>query len=196
MSVHLNTAFSVCTLNFVVHFLVYISSHLLICALLVSLCVQELYNCPKKVPRDWNVAKYIEVWCTQGLMTSHFFCSLKDLLCNHWLCYISMNILVYFSPMTSCLVHTHGSIHFLPCCCFTSLTLFSRCPPDSSFSVATAYEHLLKTIQWHTPMCTDTPGAPELVLQVPWPRDQCWKQNLCILLRASCRSSDSAIILA
>ena len=32
------------------------SSHLLICTLLVSLCVQELYNCPKKFHRDWNVA--------------------------------------------------------------------------------------------------------------------------------------------
>ena len=32
-------------------------------------CVQELYYCPKEVPRDRNVAKYIEVWCIQGLMT-------------------------------------------------------------------------------------------------------------------------------
>ena len=39
-------------------------------------------------------------------------------------------------------------------------------------------------------------GAPEPVPQVPRPRDQCWKQNLWISLRAGCRSSDSAIILA
>ena len=40
-----------------------------------------------------------------------------------------------------------------------------------------------------------TAGAPEPVPQVPRPRDQCWKQNLWISLRAGCRSSDSAIIL-
>ena len=35
-------------------------------------------------------------------------------------------------------------------------------------------------------------GAPEPVPQVSRPRDQCWKQNLWISLRAGCRSSDSA----
>ena len=36
-------------------------------------------------------------------------------------------------------------------------------------------------------------GASEPVPQVPRPRDQCWKQNLWISLRAGCRSSDSAV---
>ena len=39
-------------------------------------------------------------------------------------------------------------------------------------------------------------GASEPVPQIPRLRDQCWKQNLWISLRAGCRSSDSAIILA
>ena len=41
-----------------------------------------------------------------------------------------------------------------------------------------------------------TTGVPEPVPQVPRPLDQCGKQNLWILLRVGCRSSDSAIILA
>ena len=39
----------------------YKSSHLFICALLVLLCAQELYNCLKKVPWDQNVGK---VYCS------------------------------------------------------------------------------------------------------------------------------------
>ena len=74
-SISHNIGFSICMPNLLficvrtLAFLVYKSSHLFVCALLVSMCVQELYNCPKKVPWDRKIAEYIKVWCTEGLMT-------------------------------------------------------------------------------------------------------------------------------